>query len=87
MDDKEYKELLEHNISVLGTYGIHYAYMVHSAVLTLQKHINGELQITQEDLQKISDIAVRVSEKHIKMLRMSREERANYDDPDNSNKK
>lgn len=84
MDEKEYRELLEHNLAVLTGFGLQYIVAVHGAVTALQQLFSDNTELTDEKVKTLIDIAVRSSKKHKDMLRLSLDERKNYSDSQGS---
>lgn len=82
---QEKYDLFEHNLAVLGTYGIHYTDLAKTKFLILQAHVKGEITLTPEQLESIVNEGLKVTNKHIAMLRMNREDRMNYKGEDSEN--
>jgi hypothetical protein len=86
MDDKEYISLLENNLGVLESYGIHYLSTVFTSLFLLKKYYAKELQLTDEQVSEILEGIYKVTVKHEQMIKLSVEDRNKYVDPDSPNK-
>jgi hypothetical protein len=86
MENAEYIELLEANVSILTSHGTYWISRVESNLILLEKHFSAEIHLPESQLKEVLHSAIDAAIKHRNMLKLSIEERKHYISPDSPNK-